>query len=93
MIKNYSLHKTDKNKKNSMSRFFLVGQKSYKNKEGKTGLLTTLLDEKGNSLVTTSVGEIDPRQLPELPEVAVEIEAGTVFEGRISSRITGVKFM
>ncbi|TXG79169.1 MAG: hypothetical protein E6R13_10275 [Spirochaetes bacterium] len=73
-----------------MSKFFLVKQSSYKNKDGKAGLLTLLVDEKGNAITTTSVGVLDPKIFPILPEVEVQIEAGSAFNGRISSRIVGI---
>lgn len=74
-----------------MSKFYLVKQSSYKNKEGKTGLLTLLVDEKGNPINSTSIPVLDPKMFPLLPEVEVQIEAGSAFNGRISSRIVGVK--
>lgn len=45
-----------------MSKFFFVKQSSYINSKTKnSGLLTLLVDEKGNSIVTTKVGIIDPK--------------------------------
>lgn len=75
------------------NKYFLVSQSSYTSKDGVKRLLTLLVDEKGNPVVSTSVSEIDVKQLPKLPEVKVVMEAGTVFDGRISARITGIEFL
>lgn len=73
-----------------MSKFYLVKQSSYTNKAGKSGLLTLLVDEKGNALTTTGVGVLDPKIFPILPEVNVVVEAGPVFNGKVSSRIVNI---
>ena len=74
-----------------MSKYYLVKQSQYTNKLGKTGILTLLVDEKGNPITTTGVGILDPKSFPVLPECEVTLEAGSSFNGRISSRVTGIK--
>jgi hypothetical protein len=76
-----------------MSKYYFVKQSSYKNKLGNSGLLTLLVDEKGNSVVSTSCAIIDPKYAPVLPEVNVTVEAGSSFNGRISSKVTGISFV
>lgn len=77
-----------------MSKFFLVAQSSYlSKKDNQTKILTLLIDEKGNPIVSTTIPTLDAKVLPKLPEVKVTVEAGSAFEGRISSKITGVELM
>lgn len=75
------------------SKYFFITQRSYKDKNGVAKLLTLLVDGKGNPVVTTSVDEVPSSKHPDLPEVKVTLVAGSSFNGRVTSRVTGIEFV
>lgn len=77
-----------------MSKYFLVGQSTYTKKDTKeVVVVTTFKDERGQVVNSYSLPAIDPAKLPKLPEVKLVMEAGTVFDNRVTSKITGITFV
>jgi hypothetical protein len=75
------------------TKYYFIGQRTYKNKEGQVKLLTLLCDNKGNPVISTSIPEVDKSHVPDLPEVKVTLEASSSFNGRIGSKVTGIEFL